>query len=172
MSWSADQDRHIARALGRAIRHVRRVAIRPHIATDRDERLNQFVVSVRRELSALRGLGKIIDVDCQSLSAVLAEKKHWYDIGQINANTNGVLHYRAGNYTTISPAQITSDDVKRWLKLSRHLETETEAQAYDIATDIEEIERGIGSLEESVDEVQRINQEGDQLAHQLAALFS
>lgn len=128
MSWSSDQDRHIARALGRAIRHVRRVAIRPHITTDRDERLNQFVVSLRRELVQLKN-STIISVEGYNhLCDVLTDKKHWYDIGEPNASNASILTGTTGP-TRYGQGTVASSDLVRWLRLSKHLETETEAQA-------------------------------------------
>lgn len=177
--WTLDKDKDIARALGRAIRHVRRVTNRPHIDQSREERLSQFVVSVRRELGLVRKADHLSDSEIHILTRCLAEKKIWYDVGEPRPNTiTGTLdagHIGSGyhgSHSSSGSSPIMHSDLIRWVRLSKQLENETDSVVYDIQTDLEEIGRGVGDIENSVDEVRRINQEADQIAGNLSKIFS
>lgn len=150
-----DVDKAIAHAIGKAMRHAERVSRREHIKADRIERVNQFIVSLRRELGDI-GRGRYVSAN---INAML-DKGMWYDIGIPVINFN---HF--GN--------LTRDQVQRWVtEANRIKQNNTDAMRYEIEGDLEELERGLQGCQSACENAKRINQESEQIASQLCALFS
>lgn len=150
-----DVDKAISIAIGKAMRHAERVSRREHIKADRVERVNQFIVSLRRELGDI-ARGRYVSGNVNAL----LEKGMWYDIGVpvINFNTFG---------------SVTRDQVQRWVnEANRQRQNNTDAMRYEIEGDLEELERGLQGCKSACEDAKRINQESEQIASQLCALFS
>lgn len=71
----------IVKAIVDAMMHAREVSEREHIKADRIERVNQFIVSLRRHLSYMDDKYR---TEREHVSANLTTKELWYDIGVLN----------------------------------------------------------------------------------------
>jgi len=79
----------IVKALSDALSHTKEVAVREHIKADRNERVNQFIVSLRRHFGYLPDTYR---TEREYLSSQLARKEVWYDLGILNPpNISGLL---------------------------------------------------------------------------------
>lgn len=144
---SDEQHEMIGEALGKAIRHTERVAMRNHIKADRIERVNLFVTSVRREISYLSKLTE----DIRSWAVgILSEKYNWHDIGV--------------------PAS-THSEIDRWLLIVKRTCHSASAQSDEILGDLEELERGLVGVQRQVREAERINVEGEKIVAGLCEVF-
>jgi hypothetical protein len=157
MSWqnqSIDFDTKIADAIGKAMRHAERVSKRDHIKADRVERVNQFVVSLRRELC---GMDKSV-ISAAQISSALIDKAMWYDIGIVTLNFNqyGVLK---------------REQVQKWIDLANRLKNGVDAARYQIEGDLEELERGLTGCLSAVNDAKRVNQESENITSGLCQLF-
>jgi hypothetical protein len=83
------QTQALAKAMARAMAHARRVSVREHIKADRFERVNQFIVSLRRELVSF-GSG-LSATTSKAIVAKCCDKGVWFDIGVL-ASPEPVLH--------------------------------------------------------------------------------
>lgn len=84
----------IVKAIVDAMMHAREVSEREHIKADRIERVNQFIVSLRRQLSYMDDKYR---TEREHVSANLTTKELWYDIGVLNperiAGLRGSIQY-------------------------------------------------------------------------------
>jgi hypothetical protein len=141
-------DDAIGEALGKAIRHARGVIKREHVKADRIEAVNQFIVSIRRELSYVRSR---VASDVMSLASKLESKYTWHDIG-----VPAAADYK----------------VNEWLAIAKRKSYSADAQSELINTDLEELERGLQAVRHAVDDMERINREGEVVAQNLCAVFN
>lgn len=147
-AYTTNSDEAIGTALGKAIRHSRSVAMREHIKADRLERVNQFLVSIRRELGYIRSL---CGTDAFSHATSLLESKHnWHDIG-----------------VPVS----THPKIDEWLAIAKRKSYTADAQSEIINADLEELERGLQAMRHQIDDMDRINREGEQVNDKLYAIF-
>jgi hypothetical protein len=151
----SDRDALIAKALGTAIRHAERVSKREHIMADRVERVNQFITSLRRELSYIDK----ISADAALTASDLTRKDIWYDIGVLNITF------------PMYGVKFSKDSVQRWLDLAKKQGHTTDAARYEIETDMEELERGLTGCLSAIEDAKRINQETEAVAIGLCKLF-
>jgi len=146
------QDEVIAGALGKAMRHAQRVCVREHIKADRVERVNHFITSLRRELSYLESHHHTIPVDLrQWLQNILCEKAYWHDIGVTTASGHNLFG--------------------SWLQMAKRQSHSADAQSEIILADLEELERGMAVINQTVQDAERINKEGDVVIAQLCEVF-
>jgi hypothetical protein len=104
-SADSTSDNAIGEALGKAIRHSRRVCMREHIKANRLEAVNQFIVSIRRELSYVRTR---CSVEAFSHATNLLESKYtWHDIG-VSADEN----YKVKEWLTIAKRKSYTADAQ------------------------------------------------------------
>jgi hypothetical protein len=123
--------------------------VREHIKATRLEAVNQFIVSIRRELAYVRSR---VQSDVMTFaSGVLESKYTWHDIGVPCAGVN----------TT----------VELWLSIAKRKSYTADAQAEIIQADLEELERGLTGIRHQIDEMDRINREGEQVSDKLCAIF-
>lgn len=150
-STTPEQDEVIAGAIGKAIRHTKRVCSREHIKADRIERVNHLITSLRREVSYLESMSRSIPADMRLwLQNFICDKAYWHDIGILT--TSG---------------QILSS----WLQMANRQSGSSEAQSEMILADLEELERGLAGVNHTVGEVKRINVEGEALVEKLCNVF-
>lgn len=146
-----DQDEVIAEALGKAIRHAQRVCVREHIKADRIERVNHFITSLRREFSYLETTAKIVPTDIRLwLQNTMCEKIYWHDVGVLT---------EAGFM------------FNNWLQMANRKSHSANAQSEMILADLEELERSIGVVQQTIKNAERINKEGDVVVAQLCEVF-
>jgi hypothetical protein len=86
----------IVKAITDAMMHAREVSEREHIKADRIERVNQFIVSLRRQLGYMDDKYR---TEREYLSAKLTNKEVWYDIGVLNPERIWGIHDMP--YTTV-----------------------------------------------------------------------
>lgn len=148
---SAEQDELIAEALGKAVRHSQRVCAREHIKADRVERVNHFMTSLRREIAYLETHIKKIPTDLRVwLQTVMCDKSHWYEIGI--ATSSGSMF-------------------NNWIQMANRKSSSANAQSEMILADLEELERSIAGIQQTVKDAERINNEGDIVVAQLCEVF-
>jgi hypothetical protein len=152
-----DSDRAIAGAIGKAMRHAERVSKREHIMADRVERVNQFIVSLRRELGYLTTTASI---NVSDVSNTLTRKEVWYDIGVLNLSFGSAYSLK-----------FSRDQIQRWLDEAQKMRNSTDAARYEIEGDLEELERGLTGALVAVEDAKKINQESEVVASQLCVLF-
>lgn len=137
--------------MGKAIRHAQRVCAREHIKAHRVERVNHFITSLRRELSYLESMNKKITKDmCAWLQNVMCEKAHWYEIGI--ATASGSMF-------------------NNWIQRANRNSSSANAQSEMILADLEELERNIAGIQQTVEDAKRINNEGDVVVARLCEVF-
>lgn len=147
-------DNQIAEAIAKAIRHAERVSKRDHIKADRVERVNQFLVSLRRELSYLERSSSVM-----LYAGDLLKKEVWHDIGVLN-----ITWPSYGMKFSRNQAQL-------WLEQSKKQRASVEAARYEIEGDLEELERLTTGAFAAIEDAKRVNQESELIASQLVSLF-
>ena len=145
------EDALIANALGKAIRHAERVVRREHIKADRVERVNHFITSMRRELSFLEGNKDIFNDLRLYVGTILCDKNHWNDIGVT---------------TSIGHSLINT-----WLSLMQTQRHSADAQSEEILADLEELERNMAGMKQTVAEAEMVNKESDEIVEKLCDVF-
>lgn len=150
----------IVKAMSDAIAHVRQVAVREHIKADRIERVNQFVVSLRRQFGYM---GEQFRTEREFLSAQLARKEVWYDVGVLNppsiSGINGMTS------TSLKPR-----DVENWLAQAEAMTPSHGDLKAQIERDLEVIKGSILVAESCNKNVGEINRNADNLMVEMAAL--
>ena len=151
-----DPDEVVGTAISKAIRHSERVAKREHIKADRVERVNQFLVSLRRELGYISSAHPY----GANLANSLLRKEIWYDLGQIHPSfpTYGV--------------SFSKDTLVKWMTIAQRLRKTDDAQTDEIKGDLEELERSLAGMTNLVDESGRIADESEVVANQLCHVLS
>jgi hypothetical protein len=158
---SPETTQMIAEAINKAMRHAERVCRRDHIKADRIERVNQFVVSLRRELRELREIRHQPSAVILTAAADdLTNKELWYDIGVLTLNVGSI-------YGLKHPART----IQGWVEDANRMKTGTDAARYIIEGDLEELERGLTGVVACIEDARKINLEGDQVVSQLCELF-
>jgi hypothetical protein len=152
----ADQSKAYGSAIGKAVRHVDRISKRQHQMSDRVERVNLFVTSLRRELGYISD--SIGAVSASEAVNSLCNKENWYDAGVLNVN----LGYQC---------RIPKATIQTWIDEANRQKNSTEAARYQIEGDLEELERGLTGALSACDEAKRINQESEPLVAELVGLF-
>lgn len=150
-----ERDSMIANALGKAMRHAERVSKREHIMADRVERVNQFITSLRRELSSIDRHS----TDAALTASDLTRKDIWYDIGMLNISF------------PMYGVKFSKDTAQRWLDLAKKTNNTTDAARYEIESDLEELERGLTGALSAIEDAKRVNQESEAVASGLCKLF-
>ena len=147
------QDQVIAKALGKAIRHANRIVKREHIKADRIERVNQFITSVRREVGSAASYMPNSNADLAAwVTHVLSDKSNWHDIG----------------ITTI----IGHSTINKWLVIVQRQAGSADSQSEEILADLEELERSLVGVNQSLFDAERINKESDVLVYNLCHVFA
>lgn len=149
MNTTDKQNELIAGALGKAMRHTQRVCVREHIKADRVERVNLFITSLRRELIYVESHFPFDSR--QWLQKMLCEKVYWHDIG----------------VATISGHA----NIGIWLQMAKRQSNSADAQSEMILADLEELERGLAGVQQTIHDAQRINKESDVVVAQLCEVF-
>ena len=146
----------VGSAIAKAIRHSERVAKREHIKADRVERVNQYLVSLRRELSYISSAHPF----GPQLANSLLRKEIWYDLGQIHPSfpTYGV--------------SFSKETLVKWMTIAQRLRKAEDAQTDEIMGDLEELERSLAGMTSLVEESGRIADEGEVVASQLCQVLS
>lgn len=146
-----DLGNQITQCFTKAIAHSNRVAHREHIKANRVERVEQFIVSLRRELMRLpvsQGSG---------LVQWLCDKTLWHDIGIL---------------VSVDRVDYNHNVLVGWVaKARRQVMLQSDAQAEVIMGDLDELERGLQGILIHVEDARRINEEGEKLSQQLSAVF-
>lgn len=152
---SVADEKDIATALHKAIRHAERVAKRDHIKADRIERVNLFMTSLRREFGYVGSK----NTNVGSLAGDLTKKELWHDIGMLALTwpTYGMRHSRA--------------EVQKWLDAAKKMKDSTDSARYEIEGDLEELERMMTGAFSTIEDARKINEEGEVVANQLCRLF-
>jgi hypothetical protein len=153
---TSTDDEKIADAIGKASRHAKRVIRREHVKGDRLDTINQFVVSLRRELMMCFSgtLGA-------SLVERLCNKEIWFDAGEISPSYNG--HHQGPSVLQL----------EKWTRAAKRIAaSNSSAQAELIQADLEELERSLHGFQIQIEDAERINTEGDSILVGLEELFS
>ncbi len=95
----------IVKAISDAMAHSREVSSREHIKADRIERVNQFIVSLRRQFGYLDDTYRH---EREFLSAQLARKEVWQDVGVLNLS-------KTGKFGIDTATALKYRDVESWL---------------------------------------------------------
>lgn len=151
-----DNDRAIGASIGKAMRHAERVSKREHIKADRIERVNQFIVSLRREF----GYSDKASPIGNDLIGALCRKEIWHDIGVLTLNNSHVCH-----------AKYSRDQIQKWVDEANKMKHGTEEACYQIEGDLEELERGLTGALVAVEDARKINQESEPIVTELCQLF-
>lgn len=151
---SVSEQHLIVEAIGKAIRHTNRVVLRDHIKGDRLERVNQFITSLRREV--MSQFNRVSAHMPESIVAYLCDKVVWHDVGVPAAHLTGDKRTRIQDWIMRAQAQSVC---------------RSDAQAELILGDLEELERGLQTVQQQIEQAVRINEEGDRLSQQLCEVF-
>jgi hypothetical protein len=157
---TTEQEELVAEAIGKSIRHANRISLREHIKAGRIERVNHFLTCLRRELTYLEsgrwGEGnkhKTLPADVlQWVVSLLCDTAKWHDIG----------------ITTLSGHAMISG----WLAIAQRKSHSADAQSEIILGDLEELERGLVCVKQTVHDAERINKEGELVSAKLCEVFS
>jgi hypothetical protein len=144
---TAESKKSIATALAKAMAHAQRVSIREHIKADRFERVNQFVTSLRRELTVYGVLSVSTSKDCV---ANLCNKAVWYDIG----------------------VPVEDDyQLAECLRMARQQVDRVDVQTQEIEMGLEMAGADLKGVQHLIVDVDRINEESDVVLQELQKLF-
>lgn len=148
----------IVHALSQAIAHAREVGLREHIKGDRVERVNQFIVSLRRHFSYM---GDEYKTAREFLSAQLARKEVWYDIGVLNpASLTGFSGY----------SSLKQRDVEGWLAQAEAITPTTGDLKAAIERDLERIKGNLLVAQTCTQAAEEISRNADKVVAEMAAL--
>lgn len=146
-------DSAISAAICAAIQHVRRISHRDHLKSDRIERVNLFMTSLRRELSQHLPSTSMVDYHRRTLVEALTDKSIWHDVG--------ILHVGA-KIQHLSRAQ-----VEGWLADAEVESYTVKGQAYDIETDLDILQSDMERFRTLNRRADRIAKEGEELLGEL-----
>jgi len=136
----------IARALVSAITHAKSVGIRENLKPSRFDRVNQFMVSLRRFLIQ----------ECTENTVWVnrfCKKDLWYDIGVMSPNAADTL-------------------LRKCLMKAKSYEDSVRVQTYEIERGLEMASSELLGVKVSIDEADRINAESEEVIAQIQQLFS
>lgn len=151
----ATPDKIVVEALRKAVHHAWRVARREHIKANRIERVNQFIVSVRRELSLVNPA--FTKDAARDISCALTTKELWHDIGVLSPYATDV---------TASPLQLPQ--VANWVaQVSTPMFNDND----DIQYSFDELTESLESITAILSEAERINTCTATVAGQICDLF-
>ena len=149
-------DEKIANAIGKASRHAKRVILREHVKGSRLDAVNQFIVSLRREI-----LICFSGTLAASLVERLCNREIWFDAGEISPSYNG--HHQG-------PSML---QLEKWTRAAKRIAaSNSDAQSELIQADLEELERSLHGFQIQIEEAERINTEGDSVLVGLEKLFA
>jgi hypothetical protein len=145
----------IIKAMADAIAAANEIAKREHIKADRIERVQHFVVCLRRHL------GQHIDNAAQlsSYRADMCDKALWYDIGYPTGNSET----RPVGWT---PYFVKISQVHEWAEQARNMAVispSNKTLAADIEDDIKRLNGSITIADGLIVQAKTINAEGDQI---------
>jgi hypothetical protein len=149
LNLTPDSKKTLANALARAMIHARRVSVREHIKADRFERVNQFITSLRREITTFGT--KLSASAITSLTNELCNKSAWYDIGVPN-RSNQILD--------------------ECLRIAKIQEDKADIQSQEIEYNLELATSELHGIQHSIQEVNRINEESEVVVASLEKLFA
>ena len=144
--WTEEQKDKLGDAVGKAIRHAKRVVVREHIKSDRVDRVNHFITSLRREI------GYVLSSDPSAASRAvgyICDKFLWHDIGISNGNLF----------------------LQELVQIASRKSSSVSAQSDLILADLEELERGLVGVRHTISDAERINREGEQVVARLCEVF-
>ncbi len=161
----SDYNEKIVLAMAKAVQHAKSVALRGHIKADRFERVQQFCVSLRRELSLIDRMSANPvrrEVAALLLIEALCDKAIWFDIGVLEAHWNGA-----------SINRISQSLVEDWLRRAMTMvRFRTDVQTDAILADIEELQVEVKALQLPIREAERINREADLVIGKLCEVLT
>ncbi len=151
----------IVKAIADAIAHNREVAHREHIKADRSERVNQFIVSLRRQFGYM---GDTYRTEREYLSAQLARKEVWYDVGVLNPPSIS----RLDGYSS----SLKSRDVEAWVAQAEAMAPSHGDLKAEIERDLEKLKGSILVAESCNKTAGELNKNADKVLGEMAALAS
>lgn len=151
----------IVKALSDAMAHAREVGQREHIKADRSERVNQFIVSLRRQFGYM---GDTYRTEREFLSAQLARKEVWYDVGVLNPPSISGLS--GTNY----PTSLKQRDVEEWLAQAEAMTPSFGDLKAEIEKDLNLMKGSILVAEACNKTTGELNRNADKVLGEMAAL--
>jgi len=149
-----DKKKQLVVALGKAIRHSLRISKREHLKANRAERVDLFVVSLRREISYL------FPDNRKPIVSELCSKSIWYDTGRLTPET-----WPSGSNSVRRSA------IEPLLEQAKRQVETVDVQCDTILDGIEDMERMVKGLHLTADEAERINEQSEEVLEQLSAVF-
>lgn len=146
----------IAKAIAAAALHAEGVSNRHHIKADRNERVNQFIVSLRRQISYMADPKPFPTSDLSTL----CQKELWLDICLVNPSVP------SWNFKFSLPT------IQKWVAAAKREMTSTDSTRLVIQNGLQSLEQILNGVDACVEEAKQINEEGDIVANQLCALLS
>lgn len=150
----------VVKAIADAIAHNREVANREHIKADRNDRVNQFIVSLRRQFGYM---GDTYRTEREYLSAQLARKEVWYDVGVLNPPSISRLD---------GHSSLKSRDVEAWVAQASAMAPSNGDLKAEIERDLEKLKGSILVAESCNKTAGELNKNADQVLGEMAALAS
>ena len=148
----------IVKVMSDSLAHVREVAQREHIKADRTDRVNQFIVSLRRNFGYM---GDSYRTEREYLSAQLARKEVWYDLGVLNPPSISGLD---------GHSSLKARDVENWLAQAEAMTPSYGDLKAEIERDLEKIKGSILVAESCNKNVGELNRNADKVLGEMAAL--
>lgn len=146
-------DSIMVKAIAQAARNTRRVCGREHIkGTTRHDRVSEFVTQLRR------AIGHQIPNSGKDFVEKITDRRYWYDAGQTDTNENF--------YAIVGLTNITSQMLAGWCYNAVGSICES-SLSEEIEDDLEQLKADLGFLHMKTEEVDRLNQQADQVADNL-----
>lgn len=147
-----------ANVIHTAITHTHGVVNREHVKADRNERVGQFLTSLRRELTYIRNGSGLCESDFLQIQQSLLRREVWYDVGQLNTDITGV------GFFSYSFLKSLVDAANR----SRH---SVDGSVREIQGDLDGLESILRGANLAVSDAQTVNREAEVVIGDFCKLF-